>query len=232
MGVVWKAVDTKLNREVAIKILPADLAADPERRLRFQREAQSAAALNHPNIATIHEVNEQDGTDFIVMEFLEGRTLREEIGLGALPVKDWLKLVLPMAEGVAHAHNNGIIHRDLKPDNVMITGEWQVKLLDFGLAKLREPDKPLPAEMDTRLETISQEFTRRRSARSSPGTARSSGRWPTCPLSRPADRRPITVAIFSLWVSCSTRWPAASYPSRARVPSRRCIRSLPPKRSR
>jgi serine/threonine protein kinase/tetratricopeptide (TPR) repeat protein len=160
MGVVWKAVDTKLNREVAIKILPADLAADPERRLRFQREAQAAAALNHPNIAVIHEVDEEDGTDFIVMEFLEGKTLRQEIGRIPLPVKEWLKLVLPIAEGVAHAHKNGIVHRDLKPDNVMITGERQVKLLDFGLAKLREPEEAPPADLDTRLETISQEFTR------------------------------------------------------------------------
>ncbi len=163
MGVVWRAVDTKLNREVAIKILPADLATDPERRLRFQREAQAAAALNHPNIAVIHEVDEEDGTDFIVMELLKGRTLREEIGRAPLPVKEWLKLALPMAEGVAHAHRHGIIHRDLKPDNVMITGERQIKLLDFGLAKLREPEKAertLPADMDTRLETISQEFTR------------------------------------------------------------------------
>ncbi len=160
MGVVWKAVDTRLNRTVAIKILPAALAADPERRLRFQREAQAAAALNHPNIAVIHEVDEQDGIDFIVMEFLEGRTLREEIGRAPLPVKEWLELVLPMAEGVAHAHRNGIIHRDLKPDNVMITGERQVKLLDFGLAKLREPERRTPSGVDTKLETISQEFTR------------------------------------------------------------------------
>jgi TolB-like protein/Flp pilus assembly protein TadD/tRNA A-37 threonylcarbamoyl transferase component Bud32 len=163
MGVVWKAEDTKLNRHVALKILPPELTADAERRLRFQREAQAAAALSHPNIAVIHEVGEHEGTPFIVMEFLEGKSLRELIRQRPLPMREWLRLALPVAEGLAHAHKHGIVHRDLKPDNVMITAEGQVKLLDFGLAKLLQPEA-LPAgtdrELHSRLETISRELTR------------------------------------------------------------------------
>ncbi len=163
MGIVWKALDTELNRHVALKILPPELTADPERRLRFKREAQAAAALSHPNIAVIHEVVEHEGTPFIVMEFLEGKSLRKHLHDRPLPVKEWVRLALPIAEGLAHAHKHGIVHRDLKPDNVMITDESQVKLLDFGLAKLLQPEK-LPAgadeELESRLETISRELTR------------------------------------------------------------------------
>ncbi|MEE9231559.1 MAG: serine/threonine-protein kinase, partial [Acidobacteriota bacterium] len=163
MGVVYKALDTKLNRHVAIKVLPQELTADPERRLRFQREAQTAAALNHPNIATIHEVGEHEDSQYIVMEFLEGRTLREVIGHRPMPLKEWLRVALPIAEGLAHAHARHVIHRDLKPDNVMIGGEHQVKILDFGLAKLREPEATPTGtgnDIHSRLETISGELSR------------------------------------------------------------------------
>jgi tetratricopeptide (TPR) repeat protein/tRNA A-37 threonylcarbamoyl transferase component Bud32 len=163
MGIVWKALDTELNRHVAIKILPPELTADAERRLRFKREAQAAAALSHPNIAVIHEVGEHEGTPFIVMEFLEGKSLRKQLHDRPLPLKEWLSLAVPVAEGLAHAHKHGIVHRDLKPDNVMITDEGQVKLLDFGLAKLLQPEA-LPAgtdkELESRLQTISRELTR------------------------------------------------------------------------
>jgi TolB-like protein/Flp pilus assembly protein TadD/tRNA A-37 threonylcarbamoyl transferase component Bud32 len=163
MGEVWKALDTKLNRHVALKILPPELTADAERRLRFKREAQAAAALSHPNIAVIHEVGEHKGTPFIVMEFLAGKSLREHAGHRALSSREWLRFSIPVAEGLAHAHKHGIVHRDLKPDNVMITDEGQVKLLDFGLAKLLQPEA-LPAgtdkELHSRLETISRELTR------------------------------------------------------------------------
>jgi TolB-like protein/Tfp pilus assembly protein PilF len=135
MGVVWKALDTSLNRHVAIKILPPDLMADSEWRQRFQREAEAAAALDHPNIAVIHQVGEQDGTPFIVMQLLQGKTLRQLIRQGPLPMKQWLRVASGMAEGLAHAHKEGIIHRDLKPDNVMVTDDGQVRILDFGLAK-------------------------------------------------------------------------------------------------
>ena len=135
MGVVWKALDTSLNRHVAIKILPPDLMADSEWRQRFQREAEAVAALDHPNIAVIHQVGEQDGTPFIVMQLLQGKTLRQLIRQGPLPLKQWLRVASGMAEGLAHAHKEGIIHRDLKPDNVMVTDDGQVRILDFGLAK-------------------------------------------------------------------------------------------------
>ena len=138
MGVVWKAFDPSLNRHVAIKILPADLTSDPEWRLRFQREAQAAARLDHPNIAVIHQVGEEDGNPYIVMQLLDGRTLRQILREGPLPLRDWLRVSSAMADGLAHAHRHGVVHRDLKPDNVMVTSDQQVKILDFGLAKVFE----------------------------------------------------------------------------------------------
>jgi tetratricopeptide (TPR) repeat protein/tRNA A-37 threonylcarbamoyl transferase component Bud32 len=161
MGVVWKAFDSNLSRHVAVKILPTDLTADPERRLRLQREAQTAAALSHPNIAVIHEVGEHEGTPFLVMEYLQGKTLREIMGHKPLPAKKWLPFALRIADGLAHAHRNGIVHRDLKSANVMITDEGHVKLLDFGLAKLLAPSAASTADDDlqTRLETISRDLT-------------------------------------------------------------------------
>jgi serine/threonine protein kinase len=140
MGLVWKALDTKLNRHVALKLLPPLLTSDPERRLRFQREAQAAAALDHPNIAVIYEVGEHDGTPFIAMQLLEGRTLREVIGGRSLRLEEWLRLGLPIAEGLAHAHKNGIVHRDLKPGNVIVTGDGHVKLL--STARGRRTSRP------------------------------------------------------------------------------------------
>jgi non-specific serine/threonine protein kinase len=157
MGEVYRARDTKLRRQVAIKVLPPALTADPERRMRFQREAQTAAALSHPNIAVIHEISEHEGSPFLVMELIEGQTLDEATQGKTLSMKEWLHYAVPIAEAIAHAHRNGVVHRDLKPSNVMITEDGRVKLLDFGLAKLLEPD----LETDqTALETISQELTR------------------------------------------------------------------------
>jgi TolB-like protein/Flp pilus assembly protein TadD/tRNA A-37 threonylcarbamoyl transferase component Bud32 len=163
MGIVWKALDTELNRHVAVKILPPELTADAERRLRFKREAQAAAALNHPHIATIHEVGEHEGSPFLVMELVEGKSLRALVHRRPLPLEEWLRLALPIAQALAHAHQNGVVHRDLKPENVLVTSDGQVKLLDFGLAKLLHPEKLPEAsarEVSTRLETISRELTR------------------------------------------------------------------------
>ncbi len=165
MGVVWKALDTDLNRHVALKLLPADLTADPERRLRFRREAQAAAALGHPNIAVIHQVGEHEGSPFIAMELLQGKSLRDRLAAGPLGLRAWIGVALPLAEALAHAHRHGVVHRDLKPDNVMITADGQVKILDFGLAKLVQPAAdPAPAagtaDRETRLRTISRELTR------------------------------------------------------------------------
>ena len=147
MGVVWKAYDPSLKRHVAIKILPGKLTADPEWRRRFQREAEAAAALDHPNIAVIHQVGEQDGNPYIVMQFLEGQTLRQVLRLGRLTTRRWLAVGIGIADGLAHAQKNGIVHRDLKPDNVMITSDGQIKILDFGLAKvLGAENLPAPRE--------------------------------------------------------------------------------------
>jgi serine/threonine protein kinase len=159
MGVVWKALDTQLNRHVAVKLLPPDVAHTPERRTRFQREAQAAAALKHPNIAVIHGVGEQDDIPFLVMELVEGKTLRELAPARPREPRDALRPALRIAEGLAHAHASGIVHRDLKPDNVMVADDGQVKILDFGLVKILEPDAPPPAE-GTKVETISEELTR------------------------------------------------------------------------
>ena len=136
MGEVYRARDTRLEREVAIKVLPAELASDPERLKRFEKEARSASALNHPNIVTIYDIGSEGGVSYIAMERVEGATLRELLAGGSLPVKRLLPVATQIAEGLAKAHEAGIVHRDLKPENVMVTKDGLVKILDFGLAKL------------------------------------------------------------------------------------------------
>ena len=143
MGEVYLAQDTKLDRKVALKILPADLASNRDRMERFVREAKSAAALNHPNIAHIYEIGESEGTNFIAMEFVDGQTLREKIHLERTEPQKLLRFLQHAAEGLARAHAAGIVHRDLKPDNIMVTRDGHAKVLDFGLAKLIEQNKPL-----------------------------------------------------------------------------------------
>jgi serine/threonine protein kinase len=138
MGEVYLAQDTKLDRKVALKFLPADLASNRERMGLFAREAKSAAALNHPNIATIYEVSESEGLNLIAMEFIDGVTLREKIHRERTELSKLLPHLQHAAEGLAKAHAAGIVHRDLKPDNLMITRDGQAKILDFGLAKLIE----------------------------------------------------------------------------------------------
>ena len=138
MGEVYLAQDTKLDRKVALKILPADLAANQDRMRRFVQEAKAAAALNHPNIATIHEIGEADGVNFIAMEFIDGATLREKVHQKQPDLRKLLRYLQHVAEGLAKAHAAGIVHRDLKPDNIMITQDGHAKILDFGLAKLIE----------------------------------------------------------------------------------------------
>ena len=138
MGEVYLATDTRLGRKVAIKVLPAEFASDPERLARFEQEARAAAALNHPHIAAVFDVGTEDGTQFMVQEYLEGDTLREPLRKGALPLKKALGLATEIAEALAAAHAAGIIHRDLKPENIFVTKEGHAKVLDFGLAKLTE----------------------------------------------------------------------------------------------
>jgi serine/threonine protein kinase len=135
MGEVFRARDTRLNREVAIKILPKEFASDPQRLRRFEQESKTLAALNHPNILTIYDAGLQDGTPYLVSELLEGQTLREQLSGGALAVRKATDFALQVAQGLAAAHNSGITHRDLKPENIFITQDGRVKILDFGLAK-------------------------------------------------------------------------------------------------
>ena len=139
MGVVYKARDTRLKREVAIKILAPEVAADPVRLRRFEQEAQAASALNHPNIATIYGLDAEDATAFIAMEHVPGRTLAEATPRAGLDVSRALHYAIQIADALAHAHGHGVIHRDLKPGNVMVTPDDRVKLLDFGLAKFVRP---------------------------------------------------------------------------------------------
>jgi Tol biopolymer transport system component len=139
MGEVYRAHDTRLGRDVAIKVLPEALANDADRLRRFEQEARTIAALNHPNILGIHDIGAHDGASFLVSEFLEGQTLREKLVSGPLPVRRAIEYALRMAEGLAAAHEKGIVHRDLKPENVFVTGDGRIKILDFGLAKLVRP---------------------------------------------------------------------------------------------
>jgi len=139
MGTIWRAVDTTLDREVAIKVLPEDFATDPERLARFEREAKLLAALNHANIATIHGMHKAGGVPFLAMEIVTGEDLTERIARGRLPVDEALGLARQIATALATAHASGVIHRDLKPANVRITPRGEVKVLDFGLAKALEP---------------------------------------------------------------------------------------------
>src|SRR5712671_2575635 len=139
MGVVYKARDTHLDRFVAIKVLPPEKVADPERMRRFVQEAKAASALNHPNIVHIYDIAESDGIQFIAMEYVPGKTLDQMIGRKGLRLNETLKFTVQIADALAKAHSAGIIHRDLKPSNVMVTTDGLVKILDFGLAKLIEP---------------------------------------------------------------------------------------------
>lgn len=153
MGEVYEALDTKLGRKVAIKILPAAFLNDPERSSRFQREARMLAALNHPNIATIYGFEQSDGVQYLVMELVPGQTLADRLRKGALPSEEALKVAGQIAEGLEAAHEQGVIHRDLKPANVKVTPEGRVKVLDFGLAKVFA-DEP-GAEDDANAPTLS-----------------------------------------------------------------------------
>jgi Tol biopolymer transport system component/predicted Ser/Thr protein kinase len=144
MGEVYLAEDTRLNRKVALKVLPALMASDPERRERFEREAQAVAALNHPNIVTIHSVEQAEGLHFIIMELIQGRNLSQLIPPKGLPLTRFFDLAIPMADAISAAHKRGITHRDLKPDNIMLSDDGRVKILDFGLVKLREEGASSP----------------------------------------------------------------------------------------
>ena len=139
MGLVYKAWDTHLDRYVAIKMLPQDKTADADRRRRFVLEAKTASSLNHANIVTIHDIIEENGAYFIVMEYVSGKTLKAMIGPGGMPFQEVTRLGAQIADALASAHAAGVVHRDLKPANILVTKERRVKVVDFGVAKLTEP---------------------------------------------------------------------------------------------
>ena len=153
MGVVYRAVDTHLDRPVAIKVLPMLFLADPERKKRFVQEAKAASALNHPNIVTIHDISDSDGLDFIAMEYVAGEPLSKLIS-PKMKLAGALKYAVQIADALAAAHAAGVVHRDVKPANIMVTPSGLVKLLDFGLAKLTEPDTDSRDGPASRLGTV------------------------------------------------------------------------------
>ena len=149
MGEVYRALDPRLGREVAIKVLPEDSTADPERLRRFEQEARAVGALSHPNLLAVFDTGRHEGAPFVVFELLEGETLRARLGGKALPPPNALDYAIQMARGLAAAHEKGIVHRDLKPDNLFLTRDGRLKILDFGLAKLRPPLDPGDVNAET-----------------------------------------------------------------------------------
>src|SRR5271156_102493 len=149
MGEVYRARDARLDRDVAIKVLPELVSLDPERLHRFEVEARAAAALNHPNILAVYQMGNYAGVPYLVTELLEGKTLTETIRRGALPLRKAIDFAIQIAHGLAAAHEKGIVHRDLKPDNLFVTKDGRVKILDFGLAKLMQPKESVTSVAPT-----------------------------------------------------------------------------------
>src|SRR5437870_3228128 len=152
MGEVYRARDPRLAREVALKLIPETFATDPSRLNRFQQEARAAGQLNHPNIVAVHDIGVHSGSPYIVTELLDGESLRSRLDTGALPPRKAVDYARQTAAGLAAAHDKGIVHRDVKPDNLFITADGRIKILDFGIAKLTQPNED-PTRTGLRTET-------------------------------------------------------------------------------
>ncbi len=210
MGEVYRAKDTRLDRTVAIKVLPEHLSASPDIKQRFEREAKVISSLSHPHICTLHDVGEHEGIDYLVMEHLEGETLAQRLSQGPLPMEEVLELGGQIADALDKAHKGGVVHRDLKPGNIMLTAGG-VKLLDFGLARHQL------SESQVKSDSFSRALTETPSSAPAHRRGHHPGHVPVhAARSRSRARRPTPAPTSSPSGRCSTRWPPAARPSRAR----------------
>ena len=198
MGIVYKAEDTRLHRSVALKFLREELSRDPIALVRFEREARAASRLNHPNICTVHDIGQQDGRTFIVMEYLQGKTLKQRISGQPVALQTLIALALDICDGLEAAHAEGIVHRDIKPANIFVSEREHAKILDFGLAKMASSELAEPLTGAIRISTGGPEQLTH--------TGAAWGRQTTCLRSKWKANPSMRAATCSLSARCCTRW--------------------------